>query len=127
MAAKQKKDFEAVADDAEFVAQELPPTAYNEKGQPFVIVRTEQNASPFCGWLVALCGTYVKLAEARRIYSWVGAGTHTLNEVATIGCDVKKSEFSVPRPVELTLAVEVIECSVEATRILRSASWKEAK
>lgn len=85
-----------------------------------VIVRT-YSAGVHFGLAVSHKGKEVELANAKRIWKWVGA--NTLHEIALrgVGCDSKISE-AVPS-VLLTEAIEIIPVSQEAAKILEGAKW----
>lgn len=91
-----------------------------ESKRQYVLVRT-YSAGVHVGELVKRSGKEVELSDARRIWYWKGA--NTLNEIALrgVGPGSKVSE-AVSRNV-LTEAIEVIDCSAEGERILRSAKW----
>lgn len=73
-----------------------------------VLVRTHSAGVHF-GVLASKDGTNVLLANARRIWSWVGA--FTLSEIATTGV-AKGSRISCSVPlIELTEAIELIPIS----------------
>ena len=91
----------------------------NPKLKP-VIVRT-YSAGVHFGYLRARRGKEVDLERSRRIWRWFGA--NTLSEIATYGLDVAKSKVAVPVSVTLTEAVEIINCTPEATKIIEGASW----
>lgn len=85
-----------------------------------VIVRT-YSAGVHFGYLVERNGKEVKLADARRIWSWAGA--NTLHEIATAGVG-KGSKVSVTAPsIVLTEAIEIIDCTPAAVKVLESAEW----
>ncbi|NBW22803.1 MAG: hypothetical protein EBR82_84145, partial [Caulobacteraceae bacterium] len=71
---------------------------------PEVIIRT-YSAGVHIGTIISREGREVKLANARRLWSWAGA--FTLNAVATKGVDRKLSRISIP--VEEITILEVIE------------------
>ena len=63
----------------------------------------------------------VELLGARRIWRWFGAWT--LNEIAVGGLDVEKSMISGPVSIVLTEAIEIIDCTAKATKVMESAKW----
>lgn len=88
----------------------------------YVVVRT-YSAGVHVGRLAeqSADGKRVRLAEARRIWSWKGA--RTLHEVALHGVG-KDSRVSEPvASIDLTEAIEVIACAPEGEAALRGASW----
>ena len=73
---------------------------------PEVIIRT-YSAGVHVGTLISRDGKEVKLANARRLWSWVGA--FTLNAVATKGVDRKESRISTAvQEITLLEAIEII-------------------
>jgi hypothetical protein len=85
-----------------------------------VIVRTYSAGAHF-GYLVSRKGKEVKLERSRRLWRWFGAWT--LSEIATAGLDVTKSKIAAPVTIELTEAVEVIDCTPAAVASIESAKW----
>lgn len=85
-----------------------------------VLIRT-YSAGVHFGSLIERNGQEVALADARRIWSW--QGRNTLNEIALhgVGKGSRVSE-AVPR-IELTQAIEVIDCSAEAVENLQAGKW----
>jgi hypothetical protein len=71
---------------------------------PEVIIRT-YSAGVHIGTIISREGREVKLANARRLWSWAGA--FTLNAVAAKGVDRKESRISIP--IEEITLLEVIE------------------
>ena len=87
-----------------------------------VIVRT-YSAGVHFGRLVERNGKEVKLADARRIWSWKGA--NTLNEIATMGVG-KGSRVSVAvESILLLEAIEIILCTSGAAKVLDAAEWNK--
>ncbi len=86
-----------------------------------VIIRTFSAGVHF-GYLVSRNGKEVTLERSRRIWRWVGA--MTLSEIATFGIDIDKSRVATPVSIVLTEAIEIIDCTPEATSILEAATWK---
>jgi hypothetical protein len=85
-----------------------------------VIVRT-QSAGVHFGYLKSRVGQEVVLENSRRIWRWFGAWT--LSEIATSGLDVSKSRVAAPVSITLTSAVEIIDCTPIAVKILERATW----
>lgn len=96
-----------------------------KKSQKFVIVRTYSAGVNF-GELVSQSadGKAVVLRASHKIWRWRGA--NTLHELALRGASMTEytriSEAS-PGTVTLTEAIEVIECSQEASANLSQARW----
>lgn len=90
----------------------------------FVIIRT-YSAGVHAGTLIARNGKEVLLNDAYRIWSWTQPETNTgsLNAVAVYGPGSgSKIGNKVPN-IELTEAIEIIECTeVSKTRIV-SGKW----
>lgn len=85
-----------------------------------VLVRT-YSAGVHFGTLIERNGKEVRLANARRIWSW--RGRNTLNEIALHGVG-EGSRVSEPVPsIQLTEAIEVITCSPEGAKALSEAKW----
>ena len=83
---------------------------------PYVIVRTF-SAGVHCGELRGLSGTEAILANARRVWYWMGA--FTLHELSLNG-PAKGSKISAAIPlITLTQAIEVIPCAEKAVMALR--------
>lgn len=84
----------------------------------YVVVRASA-AGVHCGTLVCRMGQEVRLANARRIWSWTGA--FTLNAVATDGVG-EGSRLGVPvELIDILDACEVIVCSTAARLSLEVA------
>lgn len=94
--------------------------AKNKSEKRFVIIRT-YSAGVHYGALESREGKEVVLTDAKRVWHWKGA--NTLNELALRGPG-KGSRISeaVPR-VELTEAIEVIDCTPTAVDVFTSARW----
>jgi len=93
-------------------------TSFAEPIYKPVIVRTYSAGAHF-GYLVERNGKEVTLKNARRIWSWEGA--LSLSEIATTGLDIKKSKVACPVDIILTEAIEIIDCSPVAVKILEAA------
>lgn len=98
-------------------------TKFNQKEtetMKAVIVRT-YSAGVHFGYLARRDGREVDLVKSRRIWRWSGA--NTLSEIATSGLDINQSRVAVPVSITLTEAIEIIDCTPEATAILEAAKW----
>lgn len=85
-----------------------------------VLVRT-YSAGVHIGELVERTGREVTLANARRIWSWVGA--NSLNEIASDGCGTG-SRVSVPvEKNTLTEAIEILNVSEAAAAKIAELKW----
>ena len=87
-----------------------------------VIIRTYSAGAHF-GYLVKRDGKEVTLKNSRRIFSWSGA--LSLSEIASHGLDIKKSKVASRVNIVLTEAIEIIDCSPEAVKILEAAHGLE--
>ena len=85
-----------------------------------VIVRTYSAGAHF-GYLVSRKGKEVVLERSRRLWQWFGAWT--LSEIATSGLDVAKSKIAAPVKIVLTEAIEILDCTEAAAKIIESATW----
>ena len=86
----------------------------------FCVVRT-YSAGVHVGVVASQDGKLVTLTDARRIWSWKGA--NTLHEIA-IGGVGKGSRVSDAVPsIDLTEAIEVIECTDDGRKSLTSVGW----
>jgi hypothetical protein len=85
-----------------------------------VIVRT-YSAGVHFGYLLSQKGKEVRMERSRRIWKWFGAWT--LSEVATVGIDKLRSKVAAPVTITLTEAIEVIDCTPEATASIEGATW----
>lgn len=88
--------------------------------QKHVIVRT-YSAGVHYGELVERNGKEVRLANARRIWSWRGA--NTLHEVALHGVGKGSRVSESVSAISLTEAIEIIDCAPEAIESMAAASW----
>ena len=86
----------------------------------YVVVRTF-SAGVHVGELVSRKGKEVKLANARRIWSWKGA--NSLNEMALRGVAAGSRVSDTVPEIELTEAIEIIVCAAAGEKALRSAVW----
>lgn len=90
----------------------------------FVVVRT-YSAGVHAGILAAKKGKEVRLLDSYRIWSWTQPETNTgsLSAVSQYGVGPEsKIANSVPT-IELTEAIEVIECSEGAKASIRGGKW----
>ena len=87
----------------------------------YVVVRT-YSAGVHVGELVERNGKEVQLANARRIWSWVGA--NTLHEIALRGVGAGSRVSDRVASVVLTEAIEIIDATAEARENLESSKWK---
>lgn len=86
----------------------------------FCVIRT-YSAGVHVGTLTKHKGTKVTLANARRIWSWLGA--NTLHEIALAGVG-KGSKISAPvESILLTEAIEIIPATAAAQTNLESGKW----
>lgn len=92
---------------------------FEYEGKP-VLVRT-QGAGVHFGYLAFREGSEVRLTKARRIWYWKGA--NTLSEIATSGLCVASSKVATPVDITLTGAIEIIDCTPAAVKILEAAKW----
>ena len=85
----------------------------------YVIVRT-YSAGVFAGNLVSRKGQEVVLKDARRIWYWAGA--NSLSELAMRGTNKpNKCKFPIAvTKIELTQAIEIIYCTKEAEKNIKS-------
>lgn len=89
-----------------------------------VLVRT-YSAGVHFGTLESQAGKNVRLANARRLWSWQGACS--LSQVAMDGVDLSNSKISVTVPqIDLTEAVEIIPMSkVAGESLMGATAWKQ--
>jgi hypothetical protein len=90
----------------------------------YVIVRT-YSAGVHAGLLAAKEGKEVRLTKSRRIWRWEPASEQggTLSGVATEGVGPGSKIGNEVDLIELTEAIEVIECSETAEVSIRGAKW----
>jgi hypothetical protein len=90
----------------------------------FVVVRT-YSAGVHAGILVCKKGKEVRLVDSYRIWSWTQAETNTgsLSAVSQHGVGPGSKIGNAVSVIELTEAVEVIECSERATASIRNGKW----
>lgn len=88
----------------------------------FVIVRC-RDAGVHAGEYVSHSGREVTLRNARRLWAWrvpMGAPSF-LSGVATHGLDHQHSKIGTPISVSLLEACEIIDCTPESEKSIRSA------
>lgn len=87
----------------------------------FVLVRTV-SAGVHCGVLASQDGKLVKLSGARRVWRWRGA--NTLHELSLRGASDDWTRISEPvSSIELTEAIEIIECEKAGRANLERSRW----
>ena len=85
-----------------------------------VVIRTH-SAGVHVGELVSRDGKEVKLANARRIWSWKGA--NTLHEIALRGVGAGSRVSEAVGEIVLTEAVEIIAATDEAMKSIGGVKW----
>lgn len=85
-----------------------------------VIVRT-YSAGVHFGYLKSRKGKEVELVKSRRIWRWYGA--NSCSGLATKGLDVSRSTVADPVSITLTEAIEIIECTKEAIKLIEASTW----
>ena len=102
--------------EIEYVRKDtLNQTAGTYNGMPYVIVRT-YSAGVFAGYLESRKEKEVVMRQARRIWYWDGAAS--LSQLATDGTS-KPSNCKFPcavDKVELTEAIEILQCTETAKK-----------
>jgi hypothetical protein len=86
----------------------------------YVVVRT-YSAGVHVGELVDRRSREVDLANARRIWNWMGA--NTLHEIANRGVGAGSRVSEVVSAITLTEAIEILDCTEAAESNLRAAAW----
>lgn len=93
-------------------------------GMPYCIVRT-YSAGVFAGYVEKRDGKEVSIRNVRRIWFWAGA--NTLSQLAVDG-PLKPDECKFACPVnriEVTEAIEIIECTKKAKKAIEGVpEWK---
>lgn len=110
-------------DNIEYVPKDEYTPAKKLNGLDYVIIRT-YSAGVFAGYLKARDGKEVELLNARRIWYWDGAAS--LSQLAMEGTNKPSNcKFAIPvNKIELTEAIEIIECSEEARLNIESVpNW----
>lgn len=85
-----------------------------------VLVRT-YSAGVHYGTLESREGKEVKLSAAKRVWFWKGA--NTLHEVALRGPGKGSKISEEVAGIELTEAIEVIDCAPDAVAAFAGATW----
>ena len=98
--------------------------AHDAEGLPYVIIRT-YSAGVHAGYLKNRDGKEVVLFNSRRLWKWAGA--FTLSEIALNGVskpDECRFASALPRII-LTEAIEIIECTDKARKIIEGVPTYE--
>ena len=105
-----------IISEIEYVRKDtLNQTASTYNGMPYVIVRT-YSAGVFAGYLESRKDKEVVMRQARRIWYWDGAAS--LSQLATDGTSKPlncKFPCAVDK-VELTEAIEILQCTETAKK-----------
>ena len=113
-------------DDVEYVRKDsVNQKAETLDGMPYVICRT-YSAGVFAGYLESRNGKEVVMRQARRIWYWDGAAS--LSQLAVDGTSKPENcKFPcVVDKVELTEAIEIIECTADAQASIKGVPlWKK--
>lgn len=90
----------------------------------FVLVRT-YSAGVHAGILLERDGKEVRLADSYRIWSWTQPETNTgsLSAVSQFGVGPGSKIANAVPMIELTEAIELIECSERAKDSIRGGTW----
>ena len=112
--------------EVEYVRKDtLNQTASTYNGMPYVIVRT-YSAGVFAGYLESRKDKEVVMRQARRIWYWDGAAS--LSQLATDGTS-KPSNCKFPcavDKVELTEAIEILQCTETAKKSISEVKvWSQ--
>ena len=112
--------------EIEYVRKDtLNQTAGTYNGMPYVIVRT-YSAGVFAGYLESRKDKEVVMRQARRIWYWDGAAS--LSQLATDGTS-KPSNCKFPcavDKVELTEAIEILQCTETAKKSISEVKvWSQ--
>jgi hypothetical protein len=112
--------------EIEYVRKDtLNQTASTYNGMPYVIVRT-YSAGVFAGYLESRKDKEVVMRQARRIWYWDGAAS--LSQLATDGTS-KPSNCKFPcavDKVELTEAIEILQCTETAKKSISEVKvWSQ--
>jgi len=121
--AKEKlQEYEELAKIFGSNVETVEDISYNQK--KYYIVRT-YSAGVFAGNIVRRVGKEVEMKNARRIWYWAGAAS--LSQLAMDGTS-KPSNCKFPKAVdkvELTEAIEILECSEKAEKSIKGVpEWK---
>ena len=95
----------------------------NVNEMAYVIVRTH-SAGVFAGYIKDRNGKEVELINARRIWYWDGAAS--LSQLAQEGTKkIDKCKFAMPTNIFMFEAIEILEVSEIAKKIIEEAPvWK---
>lgn len=118
----QKMSKKIVVDGKEYIEVQKPKE--NTSDLKYVIVRTF-SAGVFAGYLVSRVGKEVTMENARRLWYWEGAAS--LSQLAMEGVSLPdKCKFPCPVDhVELTEAIEIIDCTEKAKKCIEAVKeWK---
>ena len=112
--------------EIEYVRKDtLNQTASTYNGMPYVIVRT-YSAGVFAGYLESRKDKEVVMRQARRIWYWDGAAS--LSQLATDGTSKPlncKFPCAVDK-VELTEAIEILQCTETAKKSISEVKvWSQ--
>lgn len=100
------------------LAEKTPP-----QDDKVILIRT-RSAGVHVGELVSRSGQEVTLKNAHRVWQWKGA--NTLSELSQLGGDLEYTRISERVPTILLLdAIELIPCSVDGAKNLRTPRWKK--
>lgn len=91
----------------------------------FVVVRT-YSAGVHAGVLAAKEGKEVRLTDSYRIWSWTQPkiNTGSLSAVSQYGVGPRSKIGNAVPMIELTEAIEIIECSDAAVSSIRAGTWE---
>lgn len=98
--------------------EEVQVLAHPMRGK-FCLVRC-RDAGVHAGIVMNVSGRAVALAEARRIWSWIGA--FTCSELANSGLSPGSKLAEEVKEIELLEACEIIPCSASAEKIIRKTA-----
>ena len=111
----------AIEMDVEVDGNTLTQSSYsNGMVGDYVVVRC-RDAGVHAGVLESHHGRECVLTEARRLWKWVPAKGAFLSGVAAYGLQHKESRVGAPVRIHLTENCEIIQCSDEAAKSIRSA------
>jgi hypothetical protein len=96
-----------------------------QKKLRYVIVRT-YSAGVFAGYLVSRKRKEVVMKEARRLWYWKGASSLSQLAMEGVKCPLECKFPIAMNRVELTEAIEIIDCTKEAKESIDSVPvWKQ--
>lgn len=108
-------------DDVEYVRTDDLPKQFAIQHDNVVLIRT-RSAGVHVGEFVSRIGTEVVLKNACRVWRWRGA--NSLSELSQKGGDLVWTRVSEMVPsIELMECIEIIKCSVDAAKNLRTPRW----